>query len=127
MSKTENRLLTSEVLASLAPYPLYSQETAAIPDIQAVVLFRIGGIRYYICEGSAEGDMFTFYGLVCGLGDGPELGYINADELAGIAVDCARYGFPGAVYRVDREKDFLPCRLADIEEEDVKEYVSCYL
>ena len=122
MSKTENRLLTPEVLATLAPYPLYSQETAKIPYFRALVLFCIGGIRYDICEGSPEGDTFTLYGLVCGMCDGPELGYFNADELAGVSVDCARYGFPGAVYQVDQEKDFNPSRLADIDEEDVKEF-----
>lgn len=122
MSKTENRLLTPEVLAALAPYPLYAQETAKIPDLVAVAAFRIGAIRWYICEGNAEGETFTFYGLVCGMNETPELGYINANELASIAVDGSAYGLPGFVFQVFPVQDFTPCRLADIKDEDVQAY-----
>lgn len=108
MQNQENRLLTSELLEALASYPLYSQEQKKVGDLFAVALFRIGLIRWYVLEGNAEGDRFTFYTLVCGMDEMPELGYTDSDELAGVAVDCARYGFPGAVYRVEREEDFPP-------------------
>lgn len=124
MEENRNRLLTHELLKALEEYPLYSQEDKHIPDLVAVAKMCIGSMRWYIIEGNAEGDRFTFYTLVCGLDEMPELGYTDAGELAGVAVDCARYGFPGAVYRVEREEDFNPCRLADIADDDVKRFCS---
>lgn len=122
MKNQENRLLTSELLEALASYPLYSQENKKVPDLFAVALFRIGLIRWYVLEGNAEGDRFTFFTLVCGLGDDPELGYTDAEELAEIAVDASRYGMPGVLLTVEQVEDFQPCRLADINDEDVKRY-----
>ena len=124
MKNQENRLLTSELLEVLANYPLYSQEHKKVGDLFAVALFRIGCIRWYVLEGNAEGDRFTFFTLVCGMADGPELGYTDAGELASIAVDTSRYGIPGISLKVERVEDFKPCRLIDIEDEDVQKYVA---
>ena len=124
MKNPENRLLTSELLEALASYPLYSQEHKKVSDMQAVALFHIGNIRWYILEGNAEGDRFTFFTLVCGLADCPELGYTDAGELASIVVDASRYGLPGILLTVERAEDFKPCRMADIDDEDVKNYVA---
>ena len=124
MKNQENSLLTPELLEALANYPLYSQENKKVCDMQAVALFRIGSIRWYILEGNAEGDRFTFFTLVCGMSDCTELGYTDAGELAGIAVDASRYGMPGITLKVERVEDFKPSRLADIEDEDVKNYVA---
>ena len=124
MKNQENRLLTSELLEALAGYRLYSQEHKKVSDLQAVALFHIGNIRWYILEGNAEGDRFTFFTLVCGMGYESELGYTDAGELAGIAVDASRYGLPGILLTVERVEDFQPCRMADIDDEDVKNYVA---
>lgn len=48
----------------------------------------------------------------------------DADELANIVVDASRFGAPGLLLRVGQVQDFKPCRLADIDDEDVKRYVS---
>ena len=124
MRNQENRLLTSELLEELASYPLYSQEHKKVCDLFAVALLHIGSIRWYILEGNAEGDCFTFFTLVCGMGHESELGYADAGELAGIAVDASRYGMPGITLKVERAEDFKPCRLADIDDEDVQNYVA---
>ena len=124
MKNQENRLLTSELLEALASYPLYSQEHKKVSDLYAVALLHISNIRWYILEGNAEGDRFTFFTLVCGLADGPELCYTDAGELASIAVDASRYGLPGILLTVERVEDFQPCRMADIDDEDVKNYVA---
>ena len=124
MKNQENRLLTPELLEALANYPLYSQENKKVCDMQAVALLSIGSIRWYVLEGNAEGDRFTFFTLVCGMGYESELGYTDAGELAGIAVDASRYGMPGITLTVERVEDFNPCRLAEIEDEEVKNYVS---
>ena len=124
MKNQENRLLTSEILEALANYPLYSQEHKKVSDLYAVALFHIGNIRWYILEGNAEGDRFTFFTLVCGMSDCPELGYTDAGELASIAVDASRYGMLGITLTVERVEDFQPCRMADIDDEDVKNYVA---
>ena len=124
MKNQENRLLTSELLETLASYPLYSQEHKKVSDLFAVALLHIGNIRWYILEGNAEGDRFTFFSLVCGMADCPELGYTDAGELASISVDASRYGLPGILLTVERAEDFKPCRLGDIDDEDVKDYVA---
>lgn len=124
MRNQENRLLTSDLLEELANYPLYSQEHKKVCDLFAVALFRIGNIRWYILEGNAEGDRFTFFTLVCGLADCQELGYTDAGELASIAVDASSYGLPWILLTVEHAEDFKPCRLGDIEDEDVKNYVA---
>ena len=124
MKNQENRLLTSELLEALASYPLYSQEHKKAGDLFAVALFRIGLIRWYVLEGNAEGDRFTFFTLVCGMADGPELGYTDAEELATVAVNAAPYGMPGILLKVEQVKDFQPCRLADINDDDVRQYVA---
>ena len=124
MRNQENRLLTSELLEALASYPLYSQEHKKVSDLYAVALLHISNIRWYILEGNAEGDRFTFFTLVCGLADGPELGYTDAGELASISVNASRYGLPGILLTVERAEDFKPCRLVDIDDEDVKDYVA---
>ena len=124
MKNQENRLLTSELLEALASYPLYSQEHKKVSDMYAVALLHISNIRWYILEGNAEGDRFTFFSLVCGMSDCPELGYTDAGELASIAVDASRYGMPGILLTVERAEDFKPCRLGDIDDEDVKDYVA---
>lgn len=124
MRNKENRLLTSDLLEALENYPLYSQENKKVCDLYAVALFRIGNIRWYVLEGNAEGDRFTFFTLVCGMSDCPELGYTDAGELASISVDASRYGLPGILLTVERAEDFKPCRLGDIDDEDVKKYVA---
>ena len=124
MKNQENRLLTPELLEALANYPLYSQEHTKVCDMQAVALFRIGSIRWYVMEGNAEGDRFTFFTLVCGMGYESELGYTDAGELASIAVDASRYGLPGILLTVERVEDFQPCRMIDIEDEEVQKYVA---
>lgn len=122
MENTENRLLTPELLEALASYPLYAQGHKHLPDLMAVALLRIGSIRWYILEGNAEGDRFTFFTLVCGMAEGAELGYTDAGELAEIAVDASRYGLPGVLLMVEQAEDFQPCRLVDVDDEDVKRY-----
>lgn len=124
MENKENRLLTSQLLEALASYPLYAQEHKHMPDLMAVALLRIGSIRWYILEGNAEGDRFTFFTLVCGMSEGAELGYTDAGELAEIAVDASRHGLLGVLLTVEQVKDFKPCRLADIADEDVKRFCS---
>lgn len=119
----QNRLLTPELLEALSNYPLYAQETTDIPSMKAVAAFAIGNIRWYILEGNAEGDTFTFFGLVCGMSETPELGYINADELASIALDGEKYGYPaGIVFRVEPIANFTPCKLSEITDTDVKAF-----
>ena len=121
----QNRLLTPSLLAALSQYPLYSQESTPTPDQHAVTAFAIGNIRWYILEGNAEGDTFTFFGLVCGMSETPELGYINADELASIALNGENYGYPaGIVFRVEPIANFTPCKLSEIAETDVKTFCS---
>jgi hypothetical protein len=119
----KNRLLTPELLEALKPFPLYSQEETRIHEQKALAAFAIGPIRWYITEGSPEGDTFTFFGLVCGMSETPELGYINADELAAVRTSAYPYGFPkGIELCVAPVQNFKPCKLKEIEDPRVKHY-----
>jgi hypothetical protein len=119
----KNRLLTPELLEALKPFPLYSQEETRIHEQKALAAFAIGPIRWYITEGSREGNTFTFFGLVCGMAETPELGYINADELAAVRTSAYPYGFPkGIELCVAPVQDFKPCKLKEIEDPRVKHY-----
>jgi hypothetical protein len=119
----KNRLLTPELLEALKPFPLYSQEETRIHEQKALAAFAIGPIRWYITEGSREGNTFTFFGLVCGMSETPELGYINADELAAVRTSAYPYGFPrGIELCVAPVQDFRPCKLKEIEDPRVKHY-----
>lgn len=119
----KNRLLTPELLEALKPFPLYSQEETRIHEQKALAAFAIGSIRWYITEGSAEGNTFTFFGLVCGMSETPELGYINADELAAVRTSAYPYGFPkGIELCVAPVQDFKPCKLKEIKDPRVKHY-----
>ena len=108
-----NRLITPELTEALSSYPLYSQD-AKKKDALCIAVFYLGNIRWYIME-------FTLYGIVAGLQE-TEYGYQSATEMASITYDASEYGL--GTLRIEQDKDFKPCRLADIKDEELQLFLS---
>jgi hypothetical protein len=116
----QNRLITPELEEALKGYPLYSQDGKK-KDATCIVVFSLGNVRWYIMEGQREGDDFTFYGIVAGLQE-TEYGYASANEMASIAYDASEYGL--GTLRFEQDKQFKPCNLSEIEDEELQEFLS---
>ncbi len=119
-TKFNNRLITPELTEALSSYPLYSQD-AKKKDAICIVVFYLGNIRWYILEGQPEGDDFTLYGIVTGLQE-TEYGYLSANEMASVKYDASEYGL--GTLRIEQDKRFKPCTLAEIEDEDLQAFLS---
>ena len=115
-----NRLITPELREALSSYPLYSQD-AKKKDALCIAVFYLGNIRWYIMEGQQEGNDFTLYGIVAGLQE-TEYGYQSANEMASVAYDASEYGL--GTLRIEQDKEFQPCKLADIEDEELQAFLS---
>ena len=110
-----NRLITPELTEALSSYPLYSQD-AKKKDALCIAVFYLGNIRWYIMEGQQEGNDFTLYGIVTGLQE-TEYGYQSATEMA-----ASEYGL--GTLRIEQDKDFKPCTLAEIEDAELQAFLS---
>ena len=115
-----NRLITSELQKRLADYPLYSQD-GKHKDALCIAVFYLGNIRWYIMEGQQEGNDFTLYGIVTGLQE-TEYGYQSVTEMASITYDASEYGL--GTLRIEQDKDFKPCTLAEIEDAELQAFLS---
>ena len=51
-----------------------------------------------------------------------EYGYQSATEMAGITYDASEYGL--GTLRIEQDKDFKPCTLAEIEDAELQEFLS---
>ncbi len=119
-TKFNNRLITPELTEALSGYPLYSQD-AKKKDAICIAVFYLGNIRWYILEGQPEGDDFTLYGIVTGLQE-TEYGYQSANEMASVTNDASDFGL--GTLRIEQDKQFKPCTLAEIEDEDLQAFLS---
>ena len=119
-TKFNNRLITPELTEALSSYPLYSQD-AKKKDAICIVVFYLGNIRWYILERQPEGGDFTFYGIVTGLQE-TEYGYQSANEMASVTYDASEYGL--GTLRIEQDKQFKPCTLAEIEDLDLQAFLS---
>ena len=72
-------------------------------------------------EGQPGAGDFTLYGIVVGLQE-TEYGYQSANEMASITYDASEYGL-GSL-RIEQDKEFQPCKLADIEDEELQAFLS---
>ena len=115
----ENRLVTDKVKTLLADYPLYSQD-AKQKDAVCLCVFRIGHIRWYILEGQAEGEDFTFYGIVVGLFE-TEYGYVSANEMQSIKIDASKKGL--GMLQVEPDLQFEPCKLSEVDDDELQDFL----
>ena len=114
------RLITPELSEALSSYPLYSQD-AKKKEAKCITVFYLGNIRWYILEGQPEGDDFTLYDIVTGLQE-TEYGYLSANEMADITCDASGYRLGNL--RIEQNKEFKPCILAEIEDEELQAFLS---
>ena len=119
-TKFNNRLITPELTEALSSYPLYSQD-AKKEDAICIAVFYLGNIRWYILEGQSEGVDFTLYGIVTGLQE-TVYGYQSANEMASVTYDASEYGL--GTLRIEQDKLFKPCTLAEIEDLDLQAFLS---
>ena len=115
---TTNKLVTPELKKALENYPLYSQDSKGAAAL-CIAVFFLGKIRWYILEGQAEGNDFTFFGIVTGLFD-TEYGYISANELEDVNID--NDGLD--TLRVEQDKTFKPCTISEIDDVELKSFLS---
>ena len=59
--------------------------------------------------------------IVAGLQE-TEYGYQSANEMASVAYDASEYGL--GTLRIEQDKEFQPCKLADIEDEELQLFLS---
>lgn len=116
----KNRLLTPEFQSLMSEYPLYSQDNRQRNAV-CLAVFSIGNVRWYVLEGEQEGNDFTLYGIVVGL-QATEYGYASLNEMAEISVDASEYGM--GTMEVCQEKEFAPCRLEEIQDAELQEFLS---
>ena len=119
-TENENRLMTPELQAAFKGYELYSQDGKK-KDAKCIAVFHIGNIRWYFIEGQQEGGDFIFYGVVLGL-IATEYGYVSANEIAALTIDASKYGL--GILKVEQATDFHPCRLTDIDDSELQEFLS---
>lgn len=116
----QNRLFSTDLEKALNDYPLCSQD-AKNKDAMCIAVFHIGNIRWYILEGQKEENDIILYGVVLGLIDN-EYGYVSLNEMADLTIDASRYGL--GILTVEKVEDFKSCRLSEIEDADLKAFLS---
>lgn len=116
----QNRLMTPELEQALSDSPLYSQDDKQ-KDAVCHAIFSIGNVRWYVLEGEKESDDFTMYGIVAGL-QATEYGYMSLNEMAGVTLDARSYGL--GIMTVEQDKEFEPCKLADIQDGELQRFLS---
>lgn len=116
----ENRFFTPHFAEAMEEYPLYSQDGKG-KDAICFAVFSLGGIRWYITEGSIEGNDVSLFGIVVGLFD-DEYGYISLNELAETKVPVKLFS-EVITATVEPVKDWKPCKLADIDDARLQEFL----
>ncbi len=97
-----NRLMTPVLAEKFKNFPLYSQDGKQKEAI-CVCTFTIANIRWYVLEGQPEGDDFTIYAIVVGMGE-DEYGYASIKEMESITIDAAEYGL--GLLHIEEDKRF---------------------
>lgn len=110
-----NRIITPDVRALLEKYPLYSQDGKKGEAVAVLRLFITGtaGV-FYILEGAPyegeNGETWELFGLSnLEQGEGFRYDYFNLAELEAL-------NLYGGLVHVERDADFVPCKLAEIAE-----------
>ena len=116
----QNRLMTPELEQALSDSPLYSQDDKQ-KDAVCHAIFSIGNVRWFVLEGEKESDDFTMFGIVAGL-QATEYGYMSLNEMAGVSLYARSYGL--GIMTVEQDKEFEPCKLADIPDGELQRFLS---
>lgn len=115
-----NRLMTARLKEALKGFPLYSQEGKG-KDAVCVAIFAIGKARWFVLEGSREGDDTIMFCIVVGLIE-DEYGYVSLNELADIEIDCRAHGY--GILKVTEIPYFTPRPIGEIADKRLQSLLS---
>lgn len=117
------RLMTKQLKTAIAGYPLYSQDRKG-KNANCIAIFTLHyfnvSIKWYILEGNTEEQDTILFGVVIGLIE-PEYTYISLNELSTITI---KEPFLKESIRVELQPDFTPCRLCDIDDTELQNFLS---
>ena len=114
------RLMTTQLEESLKGFPLYSQDGKGKEAICRAI-FALGGVRWFILEGSKEGNDLTMFGIVVGLIE-DEYGYISLNELSEVELDLSAHGMGKLQVRL--QEDFQPVPLKDLMDDRLQAFLA---
>ncbi len=115
-----NRLMTARLKEALKSFPLYSQDGKG-KDAVCVAIFTIGNARWFVLEGSREGDDTIMFCIVVGLIE-DEYGYVSLNELADIEIDCRAHGY--GILKVTEIPYFTPRPIGEIADKRLQSLLS---
>lgn len=115
-----NRLMTPRLEEAFKGFPLYSQDGKG-KDAVCVAIFTIGNARWFVLEGSREGDDTIMFCIVVGLAE-DEYGYVSLNELAEIEIDCRKQGY--GILQVTEVPYFKPRPLREIPDSRLQSLLS---
>lgn len=115
-----NRLMTPRLEEALNGFPLYSQDGKG-KDAVCVAIFSIGNARWFVLEGSREGDDTIMFCIVVGLAE-DEYGYVSLNELAEVEIDYRSKGY--GILRVTEVPYFKPRPLREIADRRLQSLLS---
>lgn len=115
-----NRLMTQRLEEALNGFPLYSQDGKG-EDAVCVAIFSIGNARWFVLEGSREGDDTIMFCIVVGLAE-DEYGYVSLNELAEVEIDYRSKGY--GILRVTEVPYFKPRPLREIADRRLQSLLS---
>lgn len=115
-----NRLMTPRLEEAFKGFPLYSQDGKG-KDAVCVTIFTIGNARWFVLEGSREGDDTIMFCIVVGLAE-DEYGYVSLNELAEIEIDCRKQGY--GILQVTEVPYFKPRPLREIPDSRLQSLLS---
>lgn len=115
-----NRLMTPRLEEAFKGFPLYSQDGRG-KDAVCVAIFTIGNARWFVLEGSREGDDTIMFCIVVGLAE-DEYGYVSLNELAEIEIDCRKQGY--GILQVTEVPYFKPRPLREIPDSRLQSLLS---
>lgn len=115
-----NRLMTPRLEEAFKGFPLYSQDGKG-KEAVCVAIFTIGNARWFVLEGSNEGDDTIMFCIVVGLAE-DEYGYVSLNELAGIEIDCRKQGY--GLLQVTEIPYFKPRPIGEIADKRLQSFLS---
>lgn len=114
------RLQTPQLEEALNGYPLYSQDGKGKNAICRAI-FAIGSARWFIIEGSREGDDTIMFGIVIGLLE-DEYGYVSLKELSDIELDLTSQGYGKLLVR--QQPDFKPTAMKNLRDNRLQKFLA---
>lgn len=109
--------ISDDAKKRLCQFPLYSQDGKG-DEAVCVAIFALGSIRWFILEGTPEGDDITMFGIEVGPIE-DVYGYFSLKGLMEMEADLAQYGIDKKL-TVRLQEEFNPTPLKNILDNRLK-------